>query len=81
MAKKPAEKAAAKVAKDTEKAAAKVAKPAVTEGASDEVYSVRVSYINPEVGLTEREFSLETHGDDFKAIAEQFAQKFNGTIL
>lgn len=27
-----------------------------------------------------REFSLETHGEDFETLAEQFAEKFEGTI-
>jgi len=79
MALTPEEKAAAKAQKDAEKAAAKAAKDAETP--EEEVSSVRVEYINPETGLTTREFSLEVHGDDFKAIGDAFAEKFNGTVL
>ncbi len=39
-----------------------------------------VRYINPELGLTDRVFSLEDHGKHFATLAEQFAKKFDGVI-
>ena len=64
MSQTPEEKAAAKAAKDAEKAAAKAAKT-----------SVVVSFN----GGT-REFSQEIHGDDFEAVAQEFAANHNGTV-
>ncbi len=56
--------------------------PDVTpEDADDEVVSIAVEYINPEAGLTTREFSLAVHGKEFKDKAKAFAEKFSGTIL
>ena len=41
--------------------------------------SVTIEYHNDHSGLTHRTFSREAHGDDFGAIAKQFAAKFKGT--
>lgn len=41
---------------------------------------VVVIYINPDIGKTTREFSFETHGENFCELAKQFAAKFNGII-
>lgn len=41
---------------------------------------VSVTYINPEFGLTSREFTLVDHGENFIAIAKGFCDKFNGTL-
>ena len=60
----PEEKEAAKVAKEAEKEAAKVA-----------VTSVTVSWKGKS-----RVYSKAIHGDDFLALAEQFAKKFGGVI-
>lgn len=59
MALTPEEKAAAKAAKDAEKAAAKAA----TSGDS-----CTVSWRGGA-----REFTREAHGDDFRAVAQEFA--------
>lgn len=42
---------------------------------------IGVEYINPQVGMTVREFTLETHGEGFKDIAKGFADKFAGRIV
>lgn len=61
------EKAAAKAAKDAEKAAAKVAKA--------DTSSVTVSWLG-----NMREYSKEIHGDNFMALAEEFAAHIGGTV-
>ena len=58
------EKEAAKAAKDAEKEAAKAAETSAT-----------VSW----QGNT-RVYSQEVHGDDFRALAEEFAAKRGGTV-
>lgn len=47
----------------------------------DDIEAVLVEYINPEIGLTTREFSKAIHGKAFKALSKMFAEKFKGTIL
>lgn len=90
---KAAEKAAKKAAKETtpeEKAADNTDSEDeagdeeiddADEETSDEAVLVSVEYINPESGLTVREFSFDVHGKHFKKLATQFAEKFKGTIL
>jgi hypothetical protein len=41
---------------------------------------VTVTYQNPTVGQTERVFSRDVHGKDFRKVAAQFAEKFEGKI-
>ncbi len=53
----------------------------VEDEVDEEIESLVVEYINPEVGLTTREFSKVIHGKKFQALAKMFAEKFNGTIL
>lgn len=42
--------------------------------------STSVQYINPDIGLTTRVFDLDTHGEDFDAIAHEFAAGKNGVV-
>lgn len=43
--------------------------------------AVTVEYIDANLGLIGREFTLELHGEGFQDLAEQFATKHNGRIL
>lgn len=80
MAKTKEQKAAEAEAKATEKAAKEAAKVAEAEAKKEKKNlggkdSVVVSFR----GST-REFSLSVHGDNFLDLAQQFADKHNGTI-
>ncbi len=80
MAKTKEEKAAEAEAKAAEKAAEKAAKEAEVEAKKERKNlggkdSVVVSFKG-----TTREFSLAVHGDNFLELAQQFADKHNGTI-
>ncbi len=68
MAQTPEQKAAAKAAKDAEKAAAKAAKDSAT--------SVTVTHKGGS-----RVYSKEIHGDDFQALAKQFADQYPGATI
>lgn len=43
--------------------------------------AVKIEYHNNHTGLAVREFSREIHGDDFAAIATQFAENHGGTVI
>lgn len=47
---------------------------------NEQVKRVVVRYINPELGLTDRVFSLEVHGENFRVLAQGFKDKFDGTF-